>query len=334
MKKYTVTTIVLLLGLFTYVSAQNRSARETLEGLRDFQVVVEYGQVEGLDASMQPTILQVLQERARDQLTEAELPLLPATDAGDTVHSPRLVFIVTVNKNTDTAPAILVESKVYERGHLWRDSAKEMELATWVQHGVGAPRVTHELLFQVFDGQVKQFIKAYREVNPKPIHVERRTADPPSQLSVNSNGLEGLKGTNLFVAFRPDVRADANRRAQLQKALQKEAESRLVKAGIPLLNTAEEHERAGQSLLYLLITLSPPISYAPAIEVQGALWQQVRPVRDPQKQIYAVTWESRTRDDGPIADDAVLEILNNQLEEFIKAYKAANSKLATISKSK
>lgn len=316
MTKHALITVVLLLSLFICASAQNRSARETLQGLGKIRLLVEYGQVDELEAPMRPTILQMLQDRARDRLREAEVPLA----TGDNADRPRLVFTVTLNKNSDTAPAILVESKLYERVHLLRDPAKQMEVATWVQSGTGGPRVRNEILFEVFDEQLKVFIRDYREVNPKPIPVEHRVAASPAQLSSSPNGLEGLKGTNLFVAFRPDLSADKSHRARVQKTLQKQAEARLAKAGIPLLT-----DETGQPLLYLFITLSPPNSSAPPIEIESAFWQQVRPDRDPRKQIYAVTWESRDRNGGPIADAAVLEVLNNQLDEFIKAYKAANS---------
>ena len=278
---------------------------------------------------MQPTILQMLQDQAKDRLKEAEVPLLSSEDS-DTVDRTRLVFTVTLNKRTDTAPAILVESKLYERVRLWRDPAKEMELATWAQSGVGGPRITNEMLFQVFDGQLNQFIKAYREVNPNPTRAESAGPNSPVHHSDNSNALQWLNGITVFVSFRPDVLADAAQRAELQKTLQREAEEKLVKAGIPLLKWVAETERAGHPLLYIFITLSRPNSDRHAIEVESAFWQQVRPVRDPRKETSAVTWESEASDGWPISDEAVLKVLNNQLDEFIKAYRAANSKLSAV----
>ncbi len=130
MTKKILTTTILLLNLFTYTAAQNRSAKEALEGLHAIGVVVKYGQVEGLDAAMQPTVLQMLQDRAKDRLRQAEIPLLKATEEAEMRGRPRLVFTITLNKRTDTAPTIVVESRLYERVRLWRDPTKEMELAT------------------------------------------------------------------------------------------------------------------------------------------------------------------------------------------------------------
>ena len=332
MTKHILTTTILLLNLFTYAAAQNRSAKETLEGLREIGVIVKYGQVDGLDAAMQPTVLQMLQDRAKDRLRQAEIPLLKSTEEAEMRGRPRLVFTITLNKRTDTAPTIVVESRLYERVRLWRDPTKEMELATWVWSGSGyASRVTHEMLFQVFEGQLDGFIRDYREVNPNPTRVISSTPNPPAQVKDNANSLQGLNGIKLFVAFRPDHLADAAQRAELQKKLQEEAESKLVQAGIPVPKYSDEPGR--RPLLYVLITLGHRPNFqmhAPAIAVESAFWQEVLHLRDPQKQTYAVTWESEASDGGPITDDAVRQVLNRQLDEFIKAYSAANSKLSAV----
>jgi|GEM_PF-4934758 len=76
MRKYFLTTTLVLLVLCAGTPAQNRSDKEILVGLRDISVTVEYLQADGLEASQRPIILQRLQERAKDQLTKAEIPLL------------------------------------------------------------------------------------------------------------------------------------------------------------------------------------------------------------------------------------------------------------------
>ena len=52
MTKRILTTTLLLLALATHISAQNRSAKETLEGLQDIGLVVKYGNADGLDAAL------------------------------------------------------------------------------------------------------------------------------------------------------------------------------------------------------------------------------------------------------------------------------------------
>jgi hypothetical protein len=345
MTKQILTTTILLLGLFIYAPAQNRSPKEALEGLREIGVIVRYDNAEGLEPAMLPTILQMLQERARGRLMETAVPLLQSTQEVDMFGRPRLVFTVTANRPTDTGPTIRVQGSLYERVRLWRDPTKEMELATWVQSGVGiAPTVTQELLLQVFDGQVNEFIRDYREANPHPIRVEEAIANLPAQVKDDASALQGLNGIRVFVSFRPDSLADTTQRAELQKKLQSEAEKKFLDAGIPLLKWAGESDRAGSPLLYMLITLSQPNfkTHAPPIEVEGNFWQQVRPVRDLKKQTYAVTWESHDSGDfvktgdstSAITHNAVLKVVNRQLDEFIKAYSAANPKLSTAPNAK
>ena len=103
-------------------------------------------------------------------------------------------------------------------------------------------------------------------------------------------------------------------------------------AGIPLHRYTNESEPAGRPLFNIFITLSWANSWRSPIEIESKFWQRVLPVRDPRKDVYAVTWESRASDGGPITDDAVLHVMKSQLDEFIKAFLAANPKLASVPK--
>lgn len=328
MTKQILTTTILFLSLGTYAAAQNRSPKEALEGLREIGVNVKFGDANGLEAATQPAILQMLQDRAKDRLREAEVPVLRSSDEANMAGKPRLVFTVTANKPSTDAVTIRVESRLYERVRLWRDRAKEIELATWVQSGIGVgSTLSHEMLFQVFDGQLNEFIRDYREGNPNPARVTNAgpTLDTAAQLSADGNFLQGLNGVDLFVWSGPTRFLDPPLEA-LVKTLQGEAEKKFKQAGIPLLKYAQETEAAGRPLLYVSIKLNQPNSHAPAIAIESEFWQRVRPVRDPKKDTYAVTWESQTANGGPINDEAVLQLVNSQLDEFIKAYKAANPK--------
>jgi hypothetical protein len=232
---------------------------------------------------------------------------------------------------TDTAPAIRVETRIYQRVHFWRDPSKEMELATWDMNGIGGPRVTREMLLEVFDEQIDQFVKNYRAMNPNPSYAQSHSTDYPAQTTNDVNALQGLNGIKLFVSFRRDQLAD-DRHQVLLKRLEDEGKSKLAKAGIPLLKTSDQTERAGHPLLYVLITLSRPNFHAPAIGVESEFFQRVRLVRDSRKHTDAVTWASRASDTWPITDEGVLGLFNRQLDEFIKAYKEANPKLSATTK--
>ena len=325
MTKYILTTIILLLTQFTYTAGQNRSARETLEGLRDIGVAVKYGRVDGLNEAT-PIVRQRLQTRAEDTLSEAGVPVLKRTNEADMVNRPRLVLTITANNHKGVWSTIRVESRVYESVRLLRDASKEMDLATWVQSGVGsAQKATEEMLFRVFDGQLNQFIREYREANPKPTQSGVATPNQPTHVKDNANSLEGVNAIGVFVAFRPNISANPVQRPELQIKLQEEAKSKLVQAGIPVPNYWNQPN--DPPLLYVLITLGNrpnSQSYAPLIAVESEFWQEVRHVRDLRKQTLAVTWEAKTSDGGPITDDVVRQIMNKQLDEFIKAYRTAN----------
>src|SRR5512133_3476111 len=115
MTKRILTTTILLLSLFTYATAQNRSASEALAGLRQIGLIVKFDNAEGLEPAMRPTVLQMLQDRANGRFMEAGVPLLQSTNEVDMIGRPRLVFTVTANKPTDTAPTIRVQSSLFER---------------------------------------------------------------------------------------------------------------------------------------------------------------------------------------------------------------------------
>lgn len=330
MRYHPLAVIVFLLTLSVHVSAQNRGSNEALEGLGDIGLIVKYHKAEGLSEVMRPTMLQMLQDRARDTLRYAGISLLDTTDEAEMAGKPRLVFTVTLNAPSETAPAIRVETRFYERVRLWRDRAKQLELATWVRDGIGTPKVTYKVLFDVFDQQVNLFIKAYKEVNPDAQQVGNRVPDPPTQRRDTGNPLEGLNGVSLFVAGGP---ASAGAKLEpLLKTLRIEAEKKLTQAGIPVLKYVNETKVAGDPTLYLYLKLGKRNSADPEIGITSDFWQQVHPVRDPKKTTRAVTWESYGSDNGPISEEAVFQVMNAQLDEFIKAYIAANPRVSAIPK--
>ena len=328
MTKYILTTIVLLLSLFTDTSAQYRTdgfkdwePRKTLEGLREIELIVKYGQVDGLETTMRPTILRRLQDRARELLKQCEVPIVES-DETDNVARPRLVFTIALKKPTDPAPVAQIESKLFQRVRLWRAPSQEMELATWRMGGSG-PQVEYEAVSSLLGRIADTFVREYRAANPSSRKVETRNLDSPPELK-NGDAFQGLTGIDFMLTPRFIQVADEHLKA-LSETIQCEAEEKLKQAGIPLLHYAKDTAPAGYPLLNVVITFSPPNSYAPPIEVKSQFWQRVLPVSDLRKQTYAVTWELQT--DGPaITDEALRRIVNSQVEQFIQTYKAANPK--------
>ena len=321
---------VLLLGLTAQLAAQSSGKAQTLESIRDIEVVVKYGHVDGQQEEWQPILLQRLEDRARQRLWEAGIPL--SQDKAGTSR-PRLVFTITLNRVSTTVAPVRVDVQVHQRVRLWRDAAKELELATWGQSGFGYPTVTEKMVSDVFDGQVAEFLKAYREVNQTSSQVPTQTRGAtPAQLSDTSNTFEGLNGTSVFVSIRRDLFFD--RPPVDDKFLQEAVETRLKQAGIKITRYTNETEQTGHANLSMWVKLSPPNvqTFAPPIDIESTFSQWVRLVRDPKMYTNAVTWKSEgsgdfaKTDNGSlvITNEAVLEVVNRQLDEFIKVFKAAS----------
>ncbi len=334
MTKHILTAIVLLLNLFTYDLAQRRGdafndARpdQTLEGLGQIGFIVKYGQADGLPEAMRPAMLQALKNRGTDLLTKGEVPLLKSTDEANMRGRPRLVVTVTLKKQNDIPPVVHIEMELYQTVRLSRDPAKELEVATWSTARV-APEITEKMLLSLLEDELHGFIRTYREVNGKTS--KARTVKSLVRVKDVANPLNGLNGIGLMVSIG-FIRLEGLPPVDLgpritQRMLEGEAEKKLKHAGIAMLRY--ETERPGHPLLTLNITVGQPnFKNSPAIGVVSTFWQTVRLARNPQKETYTETWKSRASEGEPITEDAVFRVMNSQLDEFIKAYNAANPKV-------
>jgi hypothetical protein len=268
-------------------------------------------------------------------LREAGVPLFQLTDEAGAAVRPKLIFTLTLNRLTTTAPPVRVDTQVYQRVRLGRDAAKELELPTWVMGGVGGPMVTPQMVMDVFDGQVNVFIKTYNLANPASAEVSAQTApDPSAQLCDTAGTFAGLSSTNIFVSFRRDPLTDT-RRVALEELVNQAAKDRLQQAGIKITHYANEAEKTGNARLYLYVKLSVPNvhQWDPPVGVESKFYQMVRLVRDPKKQTEAMTWESydtgqfvKTESGNlTLTDEEILAVINRQIDEFIKVFKAANN---------
>jgi len=320
-----------LLCLTVQLAAQTAEKAETMAGLKDIALVVKYGHVDGRQEEWQSTLLERLEARARQSLQEAEIPISQSTDEPGKTDRPRLVFTVSLSRKPGRDP-VRVEGEIVQRIRLWRDTAKELELPTWAMYGVGGPMVTEQMVLDVFDGQVAEFIKTYREVNSTSQISTPPSIDKPAEFSSPPNAFEGLISTGVYVSLPGDMLFDG-RPPLSEKFLQDAAETKLKAAGIKITRSTTQAERSGNALLYVWVKLSPPNvqTWSAPITVASTFSQWVLLARDPHKRTEAVTWQSQ--DSGPFAksddglsvitNEAILEVVNRQLDEFIKAFKAA-----------
>ena len=259
------------------------------------------------------------------------MPLSQSTDEPGKTNRPRLVFTVSLSRKPETDP-VRVEGEIVQRIRLWRDAGKELDLATWSMYGVGGPMVTEKMVLDVFDGQVAEFIKTYREVNSTSQVSTQPAIDKSAEFSSPPNAFEDLKSTRVFVSVRQDMMFDGGPPVS-EKLLQEAVETKLKAAGIKITRSTTQAERSGNALLYVWVKLSPPNvqTWSAPITVASTFSQWVLLARDPHKRTEAVTWQSQ--DSGPFAksddglsvitNEAILEVVNRQLDEFIKAFKAA-----------
>src|SRR5689334_4780963 len=146
---------------------------------------------------------------------------------------------------------------------------------------------------------------------------------------------EGLKSTRVYVSVPQDMTSDG-RPPVSQEFLQNAAETKLKKAGIKIIRDTNEAEAAGNATLHVWVKLSPlnAEAGAPPVGVESTFSQWVRLANDPEKQTDAATWKSQASvpfaktDNGVpvITDEAVLKVVNRQLDEFIEAFKAGNAR--------
>jgi hypothetical protein len=309
MTKQILTAIVLLLSLFTYGVAQRRGdafndARpdQTLEGLGQIGFIVKNGQADGLPESMRPAILQALKDRGTDLLTKEEVPLLKSTDEADMRGRPHLVVTVTLKKPNDIPPVVHIETELFQRVRLSRDSAKELEVATWSTARLGS-EITEERLLSLLEEQLHGFIRTYREVNAKASQAKSRTVESLNRFKDNAKPLDGLNGIGFMfsVAFKRVEgvsRVDLGPRItspEFRRTLEIEAERKLRQAGILLLRY--ETERPGHPLFTVSMTLNQSSfdNHSPAIDVVSTFWQTVRLARNPQKEIHGNLEVTRQR---------------------------------------
>lgn len=322
---------ILLLSLTAQLAAQTLEKAQTMEGLRDIVLVVKYGRVDGLQEKWQSTLLQRLEDRARHSLEAAEIPISQSTDDDGKTSRPRLVFTVSLSRRPETDP-VRVQSEIFQKVRLWRDTEKELELPTWTMYGVGGSTVTRKMVLDVFDGQVAEFIKTYREVNSTSQVSTQPAIDKSAQFSSPPNAFEGLNSTQVFISV-PESMFDG-RPPLSEKFLLEAAETKLKAAGIKITRSTTQAERSGNAILSVWVKFGPPNEQTLApINVESTFSQWVLLDRDPQKRTDAVTW--RGQDSGPFAktddglsvvtNEAVLEVVNRQLDEFIKAFKIGSA---------
>jgi hypothetical protein len=142
----------------------------------------------------------------------------------------------------------------------------------------------------------------------------------------HSENLRGLKGVRLVIMFGRSAAMDKAQQPGVIQLLETDAKAKLQKAGISLLQSANEIEEAGSPQLIVTITLDKPNGFVYPLVTDMKLLQRVRLARDPSIEPDVITWQTH----GVGAPEFTVEMIRNQiaseLDQFIQDYMEANPK--------
>jgi hypothetical protein len=149
---------------------------------------------------------------------------------------------------------------------------------------------------------------------------------PALAQSRRAENLRGLKGVRLVIMFgRADAMEEGQRPAVL-KLLEGDAKAKFKKAGIPLLQFANEIEEAGSPQLIVTITLDKPNGNVYPLVTDMRLLQKVRLVRDPSIEADVPTWQTHGVGAPGFTVQMIRTQIASEIDQFLEDYTAANPK--------
>jgi hypothetical protein len=151
---------------------------------------------------------------------------------------------------------------------------------------------------------------------------ESRTEKRSTPSAESQETLCGLKGVMVFVE---EIDSDVEKNGLTKNLIQKEVESRLRHADIPVLTREEAHDTPGKPYLYLNLTTHNTgidlYSYSIRIEFN----QDVSLIREPSIRTSATTWIANVVGIAGARNlPAVTEDVRQLTDKFIHDYLAAN----------
>ena len=156
------------------------------------------------------------------------------------------------------------------------------------------------------------------------LHEESRTGKQSTPSAEPQETLCGLKG---FMVFIEDIDSDVEKHGLTKNLIQKEVESRLRHADIPVLTREEAYNAPGKPYLYLSLTTHNTGIDLYSYSVRLELNQDVSLIREPSVRISATTWIANVVGIvGARNLPAVAEDVDSLTDKFIHDYVAANQK--------
>jgi hypothetical protein len=142
----------------------------------------------------------------------------------------------------------------------------------------------------------------------------------------STENLRGLQGVRLVVMFGRAEGLPETQRPEVLKALTAEATAKLQKAGIPLLQYAQQSEAAGFPELQIRVTLDKPNGFVHPLVTEVKLLQRVKLARDLTIETDAVTWRLEGIGGPTLEIPMIHRQVAGELDRFINDYLSVNSK--------
>lgn len=153
-------------------------------------------------------------------------------------------------------------------------------------------------------------------------------ATPSTAQSTDPESLKGLKGVRLTIMFGRAKAMDEAQKPIVLKILQDDARAKFQKAGIALLDYANEVQNApGSPHFIVTIIMDIPNGHVFPVVTKSRLLQKVRLSRDSSIEISVCTWETGGVGEYELTNLNMLRTqVGTEVEQFIESYLAANPK--------
>jgi hypothetical protein len=144
--------------------------------------------------------------------------------------------------------------------------------------------------------------------------------------SIDTESLRGLKGVRLIIMFGRAGAMEEALRPDVLKVLQSDAKAKFQKAGIALLEFAQEVENApGSPQLIVKITMDKPNGYVYPVVTETKLLQKARLSSNPSLELSVPTWETHGIGVYEVTNMKMLrQQVGSHIDQFIKAYQIVN----------
>lgn len=158
-------SILLLGGTAVFGQAGHAGQENNLRGLKGVRLQVMFARAEAIDETERPEILKLVEGDAKAKFEKAHIPLLRFANEVEDAGFPLLMVYITCDKPNGFVFPLVTRVTLLQRIRLARDPSIEADLVTWEQSGVGAPKVTVEMIRSQVATEIDRFIRDYLAAN-------------------------------------------------------------------------------------------------------------------------------------------------------------------------